>query len=70
MPSPREQFEQFRAIVARDPQLLAQLLGMPDVDAFARRAVEVGAERGYAFSPDEVLAALYSARPDDHGSGL
>jgi hypothetical protein len=55
-------FAEFRQMVLADPALQGQLAGLADRAAFITRAVELGRERGCAFLPADVEAALQAAR--------
>lgn len=55
-------FEQFRQLVLSDPGLQQQLRATPDLYAFLDLTVQLGVERGYDFSVEEVQAALQASR--------
>lgn len=55
---PRKNLEQFIQFVLADPGLHQRLLENRSADDFAARAVRLGAERGCAFTREEVFAAL------------
>ncbi len=58
----QENLEQFRQLVLLDPLLQAQLRHLPDKPAFIARMLELGAERGYEFTAEELEAALAAGR--------
>jgi hypothetical protein len=55
-------FEQFRELVFEDQPLQSLLLAAPDQPAFIARSVELGRERGFQFTADDVLSAVRSGR--------
>lgn len=58
----REELERFRQVVLEDDQLLEQLRQTADQESFAALAVQLGWQRGCAFSAEHVRAALQEAR--------
>ena len=54
----QDSFEQFRQTVLDDPALQAQLQAMADREVFVARVVQLGAEQGYCFTSEDVVAAL------------
>ena len=57
-----EAFAQFRRLVESDPQLCQTLQGLNDSEAFIARSLALGAERGLAFSREEVRSAMRQGR--------
>lgn len=57
-----ESLDQFRQLVLQDRALQEQLRDLTDQEAFVALLVQLGAERGFAFSAEEVLAALSAGR--------
>lgn len=55
-------FEQFRQLVLREPSLQQQLREPSSLPAFFDLTVQLGAERGYHFSAEDVQAALNASR--------
>lgn len=55
-------FAEFQRRVIETPRLFAELESEPDREAFAARAVRLGAKLGYRFGSEEVNAALTAAR--------
>ncbi|MCX6982623.1 MAG: Nif11-like leader peptide family natural product precursor [Verrucomicrobia bacterium] len=55
-------FAEFRQMVLADPALQGQLAGLAGHAAFVTRTVELGRDRGFAFHPADVEAALQAAR--------
>lgn len=55
---PREEFEEFRRLVMQDVSLQENLRDLIDPDRFADRVVELGIDRGFKFSSDEVAEAM------------
>jgi predicted ribosomally synthesized peptide with nif11-like leader len=53
-----ENFEQFRQLVLRDKALQQQLRGATERDGLVALAQQLGAERGYSFTSEDVLEAL------------
>jgi hypothetical protein len=61
--TPRDtSFADFQRLVIADTALFDQLATVCAPDAFVAQAVRLGAERGLAFTADEVRAALQTAR--------
>jgi len=58
----RQNFERFRQLVLEDPALHDQLRATGDGEAFVARAVQLGGERGCAFTPETVSAVLQEQR--------
>jgi hypothetical protein len=58
----RDAFAQFKALVASDPQLCQSLQGLQDNHAFIARTVELAAERGLAFTREELRAVMRDGR--------
>jgi len=54
--------ERFRQIVLEDDRLLEQLRQTSGVESFAALGVELGQQRGCAFTMDHVRAAVQEAR--------
>ncbi len=54
--------EQFQHLVLHDPRLQEHLRETLDKPAFIARMLQLGAERGYEFTAEEIEAALASAR--------
>ncbi|MGF6397372.1 hypothetical protein ABH905_001038 [Pseudomonas frederiksbergensis] len=64
-PSPQighDALAQFQALVASDPQLCKSLQGLQDNEAFIVRTLELSAERGLAFTAEELRAAMRDGR--------
>lgn len=55
-------FAEFQRLVIGDAALFSQLQAVSEPDAFADLAVQLGRERGFAFTADDVAAALQAAR--------
>ncbi|KAF0864783.1 aspartyl/asparaginyl beta-hydroxylase domain-containing protein [Pseudomonas sp. LD120] len=55
-------FERFRQWVDADPHLCRRLQGETDVQAFITLSVNLAAERGLVFGPDQVRAAMTRGR--------
>lgn len=53
-----ENFEQFRQLVLQDLGLQERLREVDDREAFPALVVKAGDERGYAFTAEDVEAAL------------
>ena len=58
----REQLEEFRRLVLEDEPLQQQLQRPPDRDTFLTLTVRLGQEHGYAFTVEDVEAALADGR--------
>lgn len=54
----RENLERFRQLIADNPRLQEQLQEAPDQDSIVRLAVELGAENGCDFTPEEVIEVI------------
>jgi hypothetical protein len=54
-------FAAFQQLVVNDSGLFARLQITPTTDAFVDLAVELGAERGFAFGADDVRASVQAA---------
>jgi hypothetical protein len=68
-PSPQighQAFVQFKALVASDPQLCKTLQGLQDNEAFIARTLALAAERGLAFTREELRAAMRDGRRQWH----
>lgn len=50
--------EQFYTEVLKDPMLQERLKAATDPDSLCELAVELGKEKGYSFTKEEVLAAM------------
>jgi hypothetical protein len=64
-PSPQigdQALEQFKALLASDPQLCKTLQGLPDNEAFIDRTLALAAERGLVFTREELRAAMRDGR--------
>jgi hypothetical protein len=59
---PKQDLEQFRELVLRDPVLQEQLRTPEDVNKFLALVLEVGQARGFDFSRDDVTAAMQASR--------
>lgn len=57
-----DEFEKFRQSVLADESLQAELRVVTDKKEFAERAVELGRERGFAFTTDDVDFARREGR--------
>lgn len=57
-------FVEFQRVVIDDAAMFSRLQAVSEPDAFAALAVQLGRERGFAFTPDDVAAALQAARRD------
>ncbi len=55
-------FAEFQRTVVADAALFAQLEAVNDPEDFAARAVQLGGERGFTFTAEEVRVALQAAR--------
>jgi hypothetical protein len=55
-------FEHFRQLVLADPDLLEQLRAAPNLPAFLALTVQLGVERGYDVTIEDVQAALNASR--------
>ncbi|MEA2174311.1 MAG: hypothetical protein QOD00_1903 [Blastocatellia bacterium] len=54
----QENFEQFRQAVLRDPALQRQLRAISDREQFIALTQQLGAERGFSFTTEDVAEAL------------
>jgi predicted ribosomally synthesized peptide with nif11-like leader len=54
----QENFEQFRQLVLQDTALQQQLRGTYDREQMVALLQQLGAERGYSFTNEDVLDAL------------
>lgn len=64
-PSPEigyDAFARFKVLVASDPQLCKSLQGLQDNEAFIVRTLELAAERGLAFTREQLRAAMRDGR--------
>lgn len=57
-----DEFEKFRQRVLDDPSIQIRLRDITDRSAFIALTVELGAEHGYIFTPNEVDEALQAGR--------
>lgn len=57
-----EKLSQFRSVIFFDISLQEKLREMADREEFIRTAVELGSERGFDFTADEVENALRAGR--------
>ena len=55
-------FEQFRALVFTDAALQERLNAVEDEESFVALVVQLGVERGYDFTLEDVAAAIRAAR--------
>ena len=55
-------FEQFRQLVLADPALQQQLRATASLPAFLALTVQLGVERGYDVTVEDVQAALNASR--------
>ncbi len=63
-----ENVKKFFEAIQKDEKAVERLRALEtDVDAFARLAVELGRERGFAFEPSEVQEALAAAAGNSAG---
>lgn len=60
----RDRLDEFRDLVLHDPELQAQLRAILDRRAFVERMQQLGAERGYALTTEQIETALAEARRD------
>ena len=58
----RENFERFRAVVVEDESLQARLTGFDDSQDFKDAVLQVGSERGFDFTLEELDQAIREAR--------
>ena len=58
----QKDFEQFRQLVLEDQTLQKQLRNFTRRHKFVARTVELGAERGFQFTAEEVYGALDESR--------
>jgi predicted ribosomally synthesized peptide with nif11-like leader len=58
----KESFEQFRQLVLRDTVLQEQLRSTPEREAFIALVLRMGEERGYAFTVEDVEAAMRASQ--------
>ena len=59
---PKKQFEAFRDLVLRDATLQEALRPPLRDDAFIEAVVRAGAERGFAFTTEDVREAMRASR--------
>lgn len=62
MDAPPNDWEQFHQLVLRDPALQERLRAALDWPEFLRLTLELGAQRGYHFSTDDVRATHQANR--------
>lgn len=55
-------FADFQQVVIADAVLFGRLQALDEPEAFSVLAVQLGRERGFTFTPDDVLAGLQAAR--------
>jgi hypothetical protein len=55
-------FEEFRRLVLREKDLQTELRDVDDRERFTAAVVDLGRDRGFLFSPDDVEAALNAGR--------
>lgn len=60
----RDRLDEFRDLVLHDPELQAQLRAILDRRAFVEQMQQLGAERGYMLTTEQIEAALAEARRD------
>ena len=58
----RESFEQFRQGVLQDMSLQERLRETPDRDSFLTLLLQLGEERGYDFTVEDVEAAMLESQ--------
>jgi predicted ribosomally synthesized peptide with nif11-like leader len=59
---PKDDLERFRELVLRDPVLQEQLRTPEDVNKFLALVLQLGQERGFDFTQDDVTAAMHASR--------
>jgi len=59
---PKQDLEQFRELVLRDPVLQEELRTPEDVNKFLALVLQSGQERGFDFTQDDVTAAMQASR--------
>ena len=57
-----EQLDEFRDLVLHDAELQAQLHSIVDRRVFIERLLQLGAERGYQLTTEQIETALAEAR--------
>lgn len=62
MSTPMSDFAAFRQLVIADAALFDQLTAANAPDEFAALAVQLGGERGFSFTVDDVRGELQAAR--------
>lgn len=60
----RDQLDEFRDLVLHDPALQTQLRSIADRRVFIERLLQLGAERGYQLTAEQIETALAEARRD------
>jgi predicted ribosomally synthesized peptide with nif11-like leader len=58
----QENFERFKQLVLQDAGLQEQLRGTSDRDRMVALTQQLGAERGYSFTTEDVLEALRASQ--------
>lgn len=64
-----ESLEQFFQMSSQDLELQEKLKAAPDREAYIRSIVELGKEKGYSFTSDQVATALDAAESEAASSG-
>jgi predicted ribosomally synthesized peptide with nif11-like leader len=59
---PKDDLERFREMVPRDSVLQEQLRTPEDVNKFVALVLQLGRERGFDFTQDDVTAAMQASR--------